>query len=369
MLSLRQKLVFTAVTLLLFSVLSYAGILIHRSFWLYNYLKSHQRGWKGNIFKYDAHMGFVSVPNSTGQSVFPVGPFIPARFDENGFRIPEGASRKTSRARPLLLFLGCSFTFGDSCLAEETFSFLVGKKLQENVINAGLPGYGLPQMLLRARDLIPTYKPDVVVVQLSPWITNRGLLPFAPTYFGRLPQPFFVKKKDGTLALHPPLFRTILFDPPMDKYRETKSGPLDFLAFCREVSLPYFIHDHFYTHVYRWFRFWTYDHFTLPSKEEMITAVYSEIAQICRKNKARMVVLRLGTDEKSRGDVETLKKISGFQIIDAERVLMARAGNNEAEYSRLFNHWRGTPPVLVDSHPNPDAHKIIASEIVRALKR
>jgi hypothetical protein len=32
-------------------------------------------------------------------------------------------------------------------------------------------------------------------------------------------------------------------------------------------------------------------------------------------------------------------------------------------------HWYGTPPVLVDSHPNPRAHAVIAEEIVTALSR
>jgi hypothetical protein len=36
-------------------------------------------------------------------------------------------------------------------------------------------------------------------------------------------------------------------------------------------------------------------------------------------------------------------------------------------YYRRFAHWRGTPPVLVDTHPNAAAHHIIAEEILRRL--
>jgi hypothetical protein len=38
-------------------------------------------------------------------------------------------------------------------------------------------------------------------------------------------------------------------------------------------------------------------------------------------------------------------------------------------YQRRFAHWRGSPPELVDTHPNPTAHAVIADEVVKAIER
>ena len=38
-------------------------------------------------------------------------------------------------------------------------------------------------------------------------------------------------------------------------------------------------------------------------------------------------------------------------------------------YQRRFAHWRGSPPELVDTHPNPAAHAVIADEVVNAIER
>ena len=39
-----------------------------------------------------------------------------------------------------------------------------------------------------------------------------------------------------------------------------------------------------------------------------------------------------------------------------------------AAYRLAYGRWRGSAPVLVDTHPNPQAHAIIAAEVVRSIR-
>jgi hypothetical protein len=37
-------------------------------------------------------------------------------------------------------------------------------------------------------------------------------------------------------------------------------------------------------------------------------------------------------------------------------------------YRQRYAHWRGAPPQLIDPHPNEAAHRIIADEILAAIR-
>ena len=113
------------------------------------------------------------------------------RFDKNGFRVPVGDTPTESHGSPLVLTLGCSFTYGDAVYARDTYPYLVGQSLKGTTKNAGCCSCGLSQMLILAGKLIPSHKPDYLIVQYSPWLISRSLSPFSPTYGGKSPAPYF----------------------------------------------------------------------------------------------------------------------------------------------------------------------------------
>jgi hypothetical protein len=54
----------------------------------------------------------------------------------------------------------------------------------------------------------------------------------------------------------------------------------------------------------------------------------------------------------------------GAEVIDAHAELLRRLENaDNGTYRKHYAHWRGEPPVLVDPHPNPEAHRIIAEAV------
>ena len=152
---------------------SYLLLIGQRAFSAYSFLKSDHLGFRGQVHRADPELGFAAVPGAQGFHVFPVGPPFPMRYDAEGFRIPASQAPDAVRRRPLVLALGCSFTYGDGCRAEDVYPQLVAAELGGTALNAGKCAYGLSQMLLLARRLIPQYKPDYVLVQFSTWLPGR----------------------------------------------------------------------------------------------------------------------------------------------------------------------------------------------------
>jgi len=75
--------------------------------------------------------------------------------------------------------LGDSFTFGEEVSDRETYSFVLDALLpQDEVLNFGVHGYGLDQMLLYLREEVLQYHPDVVLLGYVDEDIYRDLLSF-----------------------------------------------------------------------------------------------------------------------------------------------------------------------------------------------
>src|SRR5213593_758064 len=132
-LSGRRRLAFY-LTILLIPVVALTAIYMaftgYRTALLYSYIKNNERGWKGAVYRADAELGFAPIANSRGAEVFPIGDEVPARFDQSGFRVPlDEATATNGNRHPVVLALGCSFTYGAATSAERTYSHLVGEYL------------------------------------------------------------------------------------------------------------------------------------------------------------------------------------------------------------------------------------------------
>lgn len=345
----------------------YCGYLFYRTTLFYPYIKTNQRGWSGNVHRGDAELGFAPVPNSQGAHIFPIGPEIPMRYDENGFRVPVVTQKSpATNTHPVILTLGCSFTYGDANSAEETYPYLVGQALGGTTKNAGVCGYGLAQMVLLARRLIPIHKPDYVLVQYSPWLAKRAQSPFASTYSGKIPTPFFSAEPE--LMLHPPVFATKVYDLSIDSYRKSPQTTADLLSFFWNVGFPLFLHDDVSMAIYYVKKFFGFVPKTIADREQIEKYAYGEIVKTAKENGAKVVVVILGVDSKPVRVPEHLFPDDCI-FVEAHAALLERLPVVDDEtYQKQYEHWRGSPPVMVDYHPNPLAHSIIAELIVAKIK-
>ena len=368
----KRRIVFSLVTFLI-PVVAAAGIYVayagYRTKGLYWYTKSNQRGWTGKVYKADAQLGFATIPYSRGAEVFPVGDDVPARFDKDGFRVPVADKKGPSTNRnAILLTIGDSFTYGAAVAAEDTYSFLVGQDLGLTSKNAGVPSYGLAQMLIVAQRLIPAHKPEYVIAQYSDWLVGRAQSAFGQTYFGKLPVPYFFVKHEG-LAQYPPVFGTKIFDLPVDRYRATRRSVIDKASFLWNVGIPLFAHDDFHMSSY-------YVKKTLglvpepaANGEELTKYVYQAIARVAKENGAKLVIVILGNDYEPVHVPEGAFPADAI-IVKAHDALIEHLLPipDKETYEKTYFHWRGSPLQMVDPHPNERAHRIISNAIVQKIQ-
>ncbi len=293
-------------------------------------------------------------------------------YSVDGFRVPAADNGGAPRRRPFVLALGCSFTYGDGCVAKDTYVSLVAEKLAGTALNAGKCAYGLAQMLVLARELIPRYKPEYVLVQFSPWLAGRATDGFARSAFGRVPTPFLTLRADRKVTVHPPAYPSRVFALPFADYDNNEPG--QFGSFAWRAGVPLFLYDDLQVaayHVRRSLGTWPtadWDR-ALADPEGLNRVVYHEIEHIAEENGSRMILVRLSHPLQSHWQ-NPRDAVSRALVVDAQAAIDAKVrSRDQNEYQRRFAHWRGKPPVLVDTHPNPSAHGIAATEILRELRR
>ena len=367
-----------AVALLIFSFTFCAAYFIwvtYRSVRLYAQIKSAGRGWTAPVNACDPVLGYRPLPNVSSMEMFPCEMTIPVYQDGEGFRVTSAGVQASSGKRPFVLALGCSFVFGTGCKAEDTFPYVVAKRLGGDALNAGVEGYGLAQMVLRAEEIVPHYKPDYVLIEYAPWIIERSTgYAGPPEAFGRTPRPYFTATQDGGYEVAPPAFGTNFFDLNMSAYVAGKTRPAEFATFMFRVGLPLWTYADFEYAVFTAKR--TFGRLPHPSgsSAELIRAVYSDLGGLCVKNGSRMVVVALGSggvppDQMPGKPMEALRSIDAVTLVDAYSALYARLNpQTSQEYERAYCIWGCTPERLLDRHPNPLAHGVIAEAVLADLK-
>ena len=346
--------------------LGYLGSVAVRARGLFSDVRGGRHGVSGVIHRPDRELGFAAIPGARGEHVLPVGSPIPTQYDEHGFRVPLGEERR-ELVRPYYLTLGCSYTYGEACEAQEAYSHVLAQQLGGTELNAGVCAYGLSQMLLRGQKLIPEWKPEFVVVQYSPWLTRRATTCFAPTHAFRLPVPYFADAEDGAVILCPPVFscrESIDFSP----YEESGGGS-GYASFLLEVGLPLFVHDDWHYLAFRAASALNFVPSPTQRLDVVVAHVYGAIRDLCREHGAKMIVVVLG---RGPWPVEIPPELFALEvpILDAQAELIALLPTpDEASYRSEYGHYRGEPPVYVDWHPNPRAHALIAGMLARELDR
>jgi hypothetical protein len=369
-LSRKKKFAFCLIVLLIPAIAIscfYVVFTAYRTNSFYWYVKLNQRGWKGKVYRADSELGFVPVADSEGAEVFPIGDEIPMRYDKNGFRVPlEIKESRSPNPPPIVLTLGCSFTYGAATAAENTYPFLVGLDLRGTVRNGGVASYGLSQMMVLAKRLVPIHKPDYLLVQYSPWLVDRAQSPFAPTYVGSVTTPYFFTSRNE-LVLHPPVFQIRILDLPIDRYRNRQGGFVERASFLWNVGLPLYIHDDFNLSVYKLRRVFGFLPEPATNREQLTRYVYEEIAKVARANGAKLFIVVLGNDHKPVPIPDGMFPAEAI-IVNAHDALLGHLPVvTQDSYEKAYFHWRGSPSRIVDSHPNENAHRIIAEAIMKAI--
>lgn len=156
----------------------------------------------GCASSFDPYAGWKPAPSRKGvnREQRPVT-ILPNGLRSNGSIPPESGMR--------ILAVGDSYTFGDQVGDHETWPAAMERRLAIPVLNGGVCGYGVDQTVLRSQELMPRFKPDVLIVSMIPtdiWRTQASEL-----YSKR--KPYF------SLQNSIPMLRNTPLKPP-----ETPSG-------------------------------------------------------------------------------------------------------------------------------------------------
>lgn len=356
-LSRKKKLLFSTVTFEFSTSICYLGA----TFWrCHQQYKQHCGGQINSAYAPDANYGYFPRPRILAYSSFVPGEKIPVAFDENGFRIPEGSSEVDEHTRPTILFLGCSFTHGYGVLAEKTFAWLAADAVGAKALNAAGSGWGVSQMVLRARDEIPRLRPDIVVVQYSNWLPERSTRLYGPTHWALSPTPYFYQSNEN-VEIHPPVFQSAMFH-----LNVSNSEQQGLLPFVWKIGLPLCVHDDFHaaeTSVRRMAGL-------LPAAASPAAAVsssYSEIQTLCDDNDATMVVLGLSRkiNDVAKYPLDSVET----PIVDTLEALKRKLPRQTDEaWDAAYAIWGGSPSRIVNRHPNERMHAEIADVLTVALQ-
>lgn len=362
-----RKILFPALlALLCLSLIAvlYGGFVVVRGLDMYADVKGSGQGYIGKLYDTDPQLGYVNAAGADGFNAIPLGVPIATHHDDEGLVAPFGVKHSfQGKKHPRLLFLGCSFTYGAMVAAEDSYPYKTALQVQGEAVNAAVPGYGLAQMVLQARRLIPRYKPDYVVVQYSPWLVERAVTPFAPAYNQLIvPVPYYAG--NGVPAIAPPAFRALPHS--LDYYRASSPGLGDKLSFLWSIALPKYLHDDIGLN---WFRLrQALGLAKKPSRNPvgLVREAYADMAAVAARNHAKLIIMVIGSN------VPLYVPEGLFPpeavIVNGQQVLLAHLPVADSDsYIRAYWHWRGNPPQPVDWHPNARAHELLANALAQRI--
>jgi GDSL-like Lipase/Acylhydrolase family len=144
--------------------------------------------WEAQV-AYDPTLGWTPIPGSSGTLLGK-----PISFTEEGTR--EQNRDRPLATGPLIIAFGDSMTEGYAVGNDETWPANLERVTGRRVLNAGVRGYGLDQIVLRAERMIPKIKPSTVVLAFIADDISRTAL----SVRGAKGKPYFVPEGEG-LAL------------------------------------------------------------------------------------------------------------------------------------------------------------------------
>jgi hypothetical protein len=346
----------------------YGASILRRAYPLYQLVKIFP-SFRGTVFIPDPVLGYRVVPGARAEWLYPNGRSILLRIDERGFRIPEDNLAVATRnpgpgpTGGKILFLGDSFLFGQGVECQDTAPYLTGQIMGWESLNASSLGYSLAGILLQARELIPRYRPDVVVVQWIDELRDRAQDYFAPMVCRHVPVPFFVDGGSG-IEIHPPVFAPPSRFLSYSKFTRTRVSAGDFARFFVEIALPLAMaEDPPYAGFLAKRRLGLIPSPTRNGDQATVWA-YTEIADIARQNGSVLVVLSwpwIGND--IVGSNQWIPPLGEdiATIVDLFPVFCAKGEKGQ--------FWIREGGKIIDTHPSAFVHRLVAEEIARALEK
>jgi hypothetical protein len=320
------------------------------------------------LWKLDPLLAHKGIPYNKGTYDYFIGDSIkgsvPVFFDEKGFRtVPDSLKIKSDTTD---LYLGCSFTFGEYLLAEDTYPYKTSKLLNHSYFNTAISAYGIAQMKLLADSLLPKNKFKYVFIQLSPWLTDRAMSIDGITSYGYRPFPYFSDQGNNfvlnKLAYKGDIYRTKL-------WRNTPYSYGEKFAFTISDGIEIEIIDYYAYKLAEIQVKLGIKPKPTKKKKELEKYFYNYAIDKCKQCKAIPILVKM---KYPTGDCLELLDYLGEKalIIDLDSDLDSKVKETGKEFYNLFGiyHVHGTDSILFDHHPNKYANELFSNRIYSELK-
>lgn len=201
-----------------------------------NYFVNHERDL---YLGYDPYLGWDIRPNYTYDKLF--------KSNSAGIRSePREYTVQPNQGIVRVALFGDSFVHGDEVAFTETWGYFLEQQLKKlgkevEVINFGVPAYGIDQAYLRYKKTGYKYSPDIVIIGFQAENLERNVSLFRFFYYENevylpLSKPRFILLKDDIKLINSPaiepqdLIGKIQHDPGFfstyDYYSRTQENPL-----------------------------------------------------------------------------------------------------------------------------------------------
>jgi lysophospholipase L1-like esterase len=172
-----------------------------------------------DLSRSDRLLGWSPLPGARTRMRSPGEFDVEVRINAQGFRADREYSPVPPPGVSRIVAVGDSFTFGNGVEVHESFPSLLERRLPATeVINLGVPGYGVDQQLLMLESRGLRFRPDVVLLGLhTPDIFRNTKL-----FHGRYGKPLFRLGPEGRLTL-----TNVPVPPPGAPRAPRPSGLLD----------------------------------------------------------------------------------------------------------------------------------------------
>lgn len=149
-----------------------------------------------DIHEHDPLLGWSLDPGTQARHRTPELD-VTVRINSQGFRADRDYALEPAPETRRVVAVGDSFTFGQGVEAHEAFPAILERRLERTeVINLGVPGYGLDQQLLMLEGRGLLYRPDLILVGLHTPDVFRS----TRASYGRYAKPVF-RFRGGRLEL------------------------------------------------------------------------------------------------------------------------------------------------------------------------
>jgi len=200
-------------------------------------------------------------------------------------------------------------------------------------------------------------------------LLHRSGTGFSRTHLAAIPTPYFADSAEGDLEVQMPDVGTVVFDLGLDRFWQRPPGVGDFVSFMWSAAIPALMHRDYATVRFRVDRALGRSPEPFEDQDSVVSRVYGEVARLASEHGARLIVLDLDYNRFNDAHAALIAQIPNVVLVRPREALWSRLPERTYDaYTREYFFWSGSPPVLVDNHPNALAHRLIAEEIVAALQ-